>query len=304
MQEAGMGNEFLGGLRRCPGGPRAPPVCGHRVPPLESGQRGLHSRGLVPRGFLGQNGPWPRSEPGAAGRGGTLLTLGAFRTESRAQVCASPGARSLLLAFSKGSGVCRALRYGAAVWFSFRKTPLPRTLLGALRLPGWGFGMLSGAPELSPSPHSCPGITILPPLPAPLSWAASTRGQRRPPLRFCAASSVPGAGSRGAGRRQGKVRVKERCTSAWVCVVFIAAGQGSSDPGRAWGSQRNVPLACRSGRDITFTYAAAAVAPPPGSRPAASAVGAVEVAFPYTVTGEPLASLAGEFLSPSVSEKS
>ena len=71
---------------------------------------------------------------------------------------------------------------------------------------------------------------------------------------------------------------------------------GGTRPGLLcpWG-QGNVLLACRSGKGITFKYAAA-VAPLPGPRPAALAVGAAEVAFPYTVTGE--------FLLPSVSEKS
>lgn len=69
-----------------------------------------------------------------------------------------------------------------------------------------------------------------------------------------------------------------------------------------WG-QGDVLLAGRSAKGTTFKYTAAA-APPPGSRPAALAGGAAEVVFPYTVTGEPLASPAGEFLLPCFSEKS
>lgn len=87
---------------------------------------GASQPGAPPEGFFPcRSEAWLRRGSGAAGQGGTLLTVGAFRTESRAQVCALLGTWSLLLVFSKGSGVCGASCYSAGFSFPLGKLPFP-----------------------------------------------------------------------------------------------------------------------------------------------------------------------------------
>lgn len=235
------------------------------------------------------------------GQGGRLLTTGASGPNAELRfvlfwvlgVCCSFSANGAGFAEPRGAALG-----SVCLWENSFSLHFAQCSPSAAARVGIGDAEL-GAPELSPSPRLLPGHCPFPPS------HSSGPGCERPGAKVASPPFLRSTQCARSGAGRCRVLARKGACPPWF--YHSRAGEQRSTQSRGghpcpWG-QGSVPLAGGSGKGITFKCAASA-APPPGWWPAAGAVGAGEVAFPYTVTGEPLAVLPGEFLLPGISEKS